>query len=89
MRIRGSFMSDQQTSNVVPFKLPSELRDNLACEDDVVAEDTVADMRAVARCLEYLYRESSRLEAGTSTRLIGAAVLAIHQDIQRARAQDG
>lgn len=41
-----------------------------------------SDLRAMAECLQYLYRESSRLDATTTSRLIGAAAMAVAEDIR-------
>lgn len=41
-----------------------------------------SDLRAMAECLQYLYRESNRLDAKTTSRLIGAAAMAVAEDIR-------
>lgn len=40
------------------------------------------DLRAMAECLQYLYQETNRLDAKTTSRLLGAAAIALTQDIQ-------
>jgi hypothetical protein len=40
------------------------------------------DLEAIAECLQYLYRESNRLDATATSRLIGAAAVAITQDME-------
>jgi hypothetical protein len=47
--------------------------------DDGIA---AADLRAMAKTLEHLYRASSRIDATTTKRLIGAAALALTEDIR-------
>jgi len=41
-----------------------------------------SDLRAMAECLQYLYHESNRLDAKTTSRLIGAAAMAVAEDIR-------
>ena len=43
---------------------------------------SASDLRAMAACLQYLYRESNRLDARTTSRLIGAAAMAVAEDIR-------
>jgi predicted lipid-binding transport protein (Tim44 family) len=55
-----------------------------AAADDVDRDPAVdaSDLRAMAECLQHLYRESHRLDAKTTSRLIGAAAMAVAEDIR-------
>lgn len=86
-------MDQDQGSNVFPFPtaassvqhgapaVEAEMADRDG--DDAGVMGSSEEMRAMMRCLSYLHKETQRLEAGTASRLIGAAVLALKEDIAK------
>jgi len=84
-------MSSDSGSNVYPFPTLSGLvaaasseqpdEDGRVAGGETRPGTTVEDMDAMIKCLRYLYRETKRLEANVASRLIGAAVISLRQDL--------
>jgi hypothetical protein len=78
-------MTERIRDNVYLFPVESpEAEAEPASGADGVDPESVSasDLRAMAACLQYLYRESNRLDAWTTSRLIGAAAMAVADDIR-------
>ncbi len=78
-------MTERSRDNVYlfPVENPETEAASAAASDGVDPESVSAsDLRAMAACLQYLYRESNRLDARTTSRLIGAAAMAVAEDIR-------
>jgi hypothetical protein len=86
-------MSRRVNGNVYLFSRgksdqPDDVEEGAATDDDLEEAGNAstaiakADLEAISECLQYLYRESNRLDATTTSRLIGAAAIAITQDIE-------
>lgn len=84
-------MSSDSGSNVYPFPTLAGLvaagsseqpdEDGRAEGGDAQPGTAVEDMDAMIKCLRYLYRETKRLEANVTSRLIGAAMISLRQDL--------
>jgi hypothetical protein len=75
------FPTPERTSNIVDATPRSGCRDQERVAEGDAGFDA-SDLRAMAECLQYLYRESNRLDAKTTSRLIGAAAMAVAEDIR-------
>lgn len=81
-------MTEQVRDNVYIFPVERQEIDAQTPTDGPPLEEGQAenlassDLRAMAACLQYLYRESNRLDARTTSRLIGAAAMAVAEDLR-------
>ncbi len=75
-------MTERNLDNVYLFPVEGRMRDAAPGRDGDGDAVAASDLRAMAACLQYLYRESNRLDARTTSRLIGAAAMAVAEDIR-------
>lgn len=71
------FPGQPKTSAKIRAAVPDLKESEAVCQHMGIGD---SDLRAMAACLERLCADSSRLDATTATRLIGAAALALTSD---------